>query len=94
MKGSSLTELDEIRIDPARHHLKQEYLGLQRAVSVGRAGMTKGKFGFRGGGKHEPGPAAGYVQIYVKSSALSRSGGATQLAPPPRRAPLKQQSHF
>ena len=68
MKGSSLTELDEIRIDPARHHLKQEYLGLQRAVSVGRAGMTKGKFGFRGGGKHEPGPAAGYVQIYVKSS--------------------------
>lgn len=40
MKGSSLTELDEIRIDPARHHR----------------------------GKHEPGPAAGYVQIYVKSS--------------------------
>ena len=35
--------------------------------------MTKGKFGFhRGGGKHEPSPAAGYVQIYVKSSALSR----------------------
>ena len=35
--------------------------------------MTKGKFGFhRGGGKHEPGPAAAYVQIYVKSSALSR----------------------
>ena len=66
MKGSSLTELDEIRIDPARHHR----------------------------GKHEPGPAAGYVQIYVKSSALSRSGGATQLALPPRRAPLKQQSHF
>ena len=36
------------------------------------AGMTKGKFGFlRGGGDHEPGPAAAYVQIYVKSSALS-----------------------
>jgi hypothetical protein len=34
--------------------------------------MTKGKFGFhRGGGKHAPGPAAAYVQIYVKSSALS-----------------------
>src|SRR4029079_10416833 len=43
-------------------------------VKVGRAGMTKGKFGFhRGGGKHEPSPAAGYVQIYVKSSALSRT---------------------
>jgi hypothetical protein len=38
------------------------------------AGMTKEKFGFhRGGGKHEPGPAAAYVQIYVTSSALSRS---------------------
>jgi hypothetical protein len=38
------------------------------------AGMTKGKFGFlRGGGEHEPGPAAAYVQIYVKSSALSRA---------------------
>ena len=36
--------------------------------------MTKGKFGFhRGGGKHEPGPAAAYMQIYVKSSALSRT---------------------
>ena len=35
--------------------------------------MTKGKFGFRqGGGKHEPSPAASYVQIYVKASALSR----------------------
>jgi hypothetical protein len=35
--------------------------------------MTKGKFGFhRGGGKHEPGPAT-YVQIYVKSSALSQT---------------------
>ena len=34
--------------------------------------MTKVKFGFhQGGGKHEPGPAAAYVQIYVKSSALS-----------------------
>ena len=38
------------------------------------AGMTKGKFGFlRGGGEHEPGPVAAYVQIYVKSSALSRA---------------------
>ena len=36
------------------------------------AGMTKGKFGFhRCGGEVETGPAA-YVQIYVKSSALSR----------------------
>ena len=33
----------------------------------------KGEFGFhRGGGKHETGAAA-YVQIYVKSSALSRA---------------------
>jgi hypothetical protein len=38
------------------------------------AEMTKGKFGFhQGGGKHEPAPAAAYVQIYVKSSALSRA---------------------
>jgi len=37
------------------------------------AGMTKEKFGFhRGGSEHESGPAA-YVQIYVKSSALSRA---------------------
>ena len=36
--------------------------------------MTKGKFDFdRAGGEHEPGPAAAYVQIYVKSSALSRA---------------------
>jgi hypothetical protein len=36
--------------------------------------MTKGKFGFhRGGGKHEPVPAAAYVQICVRSSALSRA---------------------
>jgi hypothetical protein len=35
--------------------------------------MTKGKFGFhRCGGEHESGTAA-YVQIYVKSSALSRA---------------------
>jgi len=35
--------------------------------------MTKGKFGFhRCGGEHETGTAA-YVQIYVKSSALSRA---------------------
>ena len=33
----------------------------------------KVKLGFhRGGGKHEPNPTAAYVQIYVKSSALSR----------------------
>ena len=36
--------------------------------------MTKGKFGFfQGGSGHEPGHAAAYVQIYVKSSALSRA---------------------
>jgi hypothetical protein len=36
------------------------------------AGMRKGKFGFlRGGDEHEPGHA--YVQIYVKSSALSQA---------------------
>ena len=36
--------------------------------------MTKEKFGFhRGGGKHEPVPGAAYVQIYEKSSALSRA---------------------
>jgi hypothetical protein len=35
--------------------------------------MIKGEFGFhRGGGGHEAGAAA-YVQIYVKSSALSRA---------------------
>jgi len=35
--------------------------------------MTKGRFGFhRGAGKYELGPAAAYVQIYVKASALSR----------------------
>jgi hypothetical protein len=35
--------------------------------------MMKGEFGFhRGGGEHETGSAA-YVQIYVKSSALSRA---------------------
>ena len=33
----------------------------------------KGRFGFhRGGDKHEP-PTAAYVQIYVKSSTLSRA---------------------
>ena len=38
------------------------------------AAMTKGKFGFHpGGGECEPGPAAAYVQIYVKSSVLSRA---------------------
>jgi hypothetical protein len=35
--------------------------------------MMKGEFGFhRGDGKHETGTAA-YVQIYVKSSVLSRA---------------------
>ena len=35
--------------------------------------MTKGKFGFHQcGGEHETGAAA-HVQIYVKSSALSRA---------------------
>ena len=38
------------------------------------ARMTKGKYDFHlAGGEHEPGPAAAYVQIYVKSSALSRA---------------------
>jgi hypothetical protein len=38
------------------------------------ADITKGRFGFhRGGGKHEPVPAAPYVQIYVKTSVLSRA---------------------
>ena len=37
------------------------------------AEVTKGRFGFhRGGSEHEPPPAA-YIQIYVKSSALSRA---------------------
>ena len=36
------------------------------------ADITKGRFDFhRGGGKHDPVPAAAYVQIYVKSSVLS-----------------------
>lgn len=33
-------------------------------------GVTKGKFGFHGG--DDPGSSVAYVQIYVKSSALSR----------------------
>ena len=38
------------------------------------ADITKGRFDFhRGGGKHEPGSATAYVQIYVKSSVLSRA---------------------
>lgn len=37
------------------------------------AKKTKGRFAFhRGGDKHEP-PTAAYIQIYVKSSALSRA---------------------
>jgi hypothetical protein len=37
------------------------------------AEITKGRFGFhRGGIRHEP-PTAAYIQIYVKSSALSRT---------------------
>ena len=35
--------------------------------------VTKGRFGFhRGGSEHEP-PTAAYIQIYVKSSVLSRA---------------------
>jgi hypothetical protein len=38
------------------------------------ADITKGRFDFhRGGGKDEPGSATAYVQIYVKSSVLSRA---------------------
>jgi len=37
------------------------------------AEITRGRFGFhQGGSKHEP-PTAAYIQIYVKSSALSRT---------------------
>ena len=37
------------------------------------AEITKGRFGFhQGGSKHEP-PTAAYIQIYVKSSVLSRA---------------------
>jgi hypothetical protein len=37
------------------------------------AKVTKGRFGFhRGGNEHEP-PTAAYIQIYVKSSTLSRA---------------------
>jgi hypothetical protein len=37
------------------------------------AEITKGRFSFhQGGSKHEP-PTAAYIQIYVKSSALSRA---------------------
>ena len=35
------------------------------------AQITKGRFGFHRGSKHEAVPTAAYVQIYVKSSALS-----------------------
>ena len=49
--------------------------------------MTKVKFGFhQGGGKHEPGPAAAYVQIYVKSSALSSDSGSCNLSAPDDRS--------
>jgi hypothetical protein len=38
------------------------------------ADITKGRFGFhRGGGKHEPVPAAASVQIFVTTSVLSRA---------------------
>ena len=58
------SDLEEIHF---RHQL-----GTWRVDTM--VGMTKGKFGFlQGGGEHEPGPAAPYVQIYVKSSALSRA---------------------
>jgi hypothetical protein len=44
--------------------------------------MTKEKFGFHsGGGKHEPGPVTAYVQICVKSSALSRAPDLAISAP-------------
>ena len=37
------------------------------------AEVMKGRFGFhRGGSEHEP-PTAAYIQIYVKSSTLSRA---------------------
>ena len=37
------------------------------------ADITKGRFGFhRGVSEHEP-PTAAYIQIYVKSSVLSRA---------------------
>jgi hypothetical protein len=37
------------------------------------AEITKGRFGFHlGGSKHEP-PTAAYIQIYVRSSALSQA---------------------
>ena len=37
------------------------------------AEVTKGRFGIhRGGNEHEP-PTAAYIQIYVKSSVLSRA---------------------
>jgi hypothetical protein len=37
------------------------------------ADITRGRFGFhRGGSEHEP-PSAAYIQIYVKSSVLSRT---------------------
>jgi len=38
------------------------------------ANMTKGRFSFhRGGGKDHPAPGAAFIQIYVRSSALSRA---------------------
>jgi len=36
------------------------------------AEITKGRFGFHQGDRHEP-PTAAYIQIYVKSRALSRT---------------------
>jgi len=40
----------------------------------GQMADITGRFDFhRGGGKHEPVPAAAYVQIYVKTSVLSRA---------------------
>ena len=44
------------------------------------AEMMKGKFGFhRGGGKHEPVPAAAYVQIYVKFECPKSGSAAISL---------------
>jgi hypothetical protein len=45
------------------------------------AEVTKGRFGFhRGGSEHEP-PTAAYIQIYVKSSTLSRAPDKSQIPP-------------
>ena len=35
--------------------------------------ITKGRFGFHRGGARDDPPTAAYIQIYVKSSTLSRA---------------------